>query len=885
MSNIYKDIELLSESDVEQKFVYKFLTIDEPIGLGYSDSDFRTKVDIRKLTIDKGNKKKLYYPDYAIIIDGLPSVIIEAKTPDEDVIEAIRQARLYATEINASYPRNINPCEKIIVTDGKIIVAGFWDEDTPYVTVAFDKLDTINTEFAKLIQFASKKTVISRSKEILEKIKSSARYFKPIHMLGGKSVINETVGENSFGANVSIEYKYLFNPSSSEDREAIVHNAYVTSKRKLSHVAPIDRLIRAAIPDHIINARKVEDTENPTEIISQLNNFQRVKNEIFLLIGSVGSGKSTFTDYLRVIALPEPIRASTEWVNINLNKAPLSRDLIYKWIIKEVIQEIKENNKGIDFDHIDTLKKIYSRELSKVERGKAALYPKDSEKYIDIIFSEIDKLQDDETATLDGLINLLYTINDKLLIVVLDNCDKRNRDDQLLMFEVSSWLKDTFTCMVFLPLRDTTYDLYRDEPPLDTVIKDLVFRIDPPLLERVIYNRLNYALREISHQKNRFNYYLPNNMKVDCSREDVAKYLRSIVASLFQDSLFKRIITGIAGRNIRKGLEIILDFCKSGHIGEDEILKVRQSEGEHRLSQHLVAKILLKGKRKYYSDEESHIKNLFSSDGEDSLPDPFVRISILEWLKSRFRVYGPNKTKGYHSVGELLKYMQSSGHSSERILLELSALVKAGCVNSESQTYDVNLDDLVSIAPSGFIHIELLNNINYLSAISEDTFFRENQVAKSIANNLIGNGSFKPESRQTAINNSYLLINYMNSYYQNYFVGSAQILSDENIEKLIDISSILKYVNQVAENDTRYSNLQKLEHVYPTGSQVDAQIVSIQKYGFFVEFGLNSTGLIHKSSLNSISMLEDYEMGDWVTVEIIKFNNDHNKFDLKLINA
>lgn len=87
MSNIYKDIELLSESDVEQKFVYKFLTIDEPIGLGYSDSDFRTKVDIRKLTIDKGNKKKLYYPDYAIIIDGLPSVIIEAKTPDEDVID------------------------------------------------------------------------------------------------------------------------------------------------------------------------------------------------------------------------------------------------------------------------------------------------------------------------------------------------------------------------------------------------------------------------------------------------------------------------------------------------------------------------------------------------------------------------------------------------------------------------------------------------------------------------------------------------------------------------------------------------------------------------------------------------------------------------------
>lgn len=885
MSNLYMDIQLLSESDVEQKFVYKLLTLEEPIGLGYSDSDFRTKVDIRKLTIDKGNKKKLYYPDYAIIIDGLPAVILEAKTPGEDVIEAIRQARLYATEINASYPRNINPCERIIVTDGKVIVAGFWDVDTPHVTVTCEKFDSINPEFSKLIDFASKRSVVSRSKEILGKIKSSARYFKPIHMLGGKSVIKETVGENSFGANISIEYKYLFNPVSSEDREAIVHNAYVKSKRKQSHVAPIDRIIRAAIPDHIIDAREVADTENPKEIITQFSNLKKVSKEICLLIGSVGSGKSTFTDYLRVLALPEAVRASTEWVNLNLNKAPLSRDLIYEWVIKEAIKEIRSNNNAIDFDHIETLKKIYSRELNKIEKGKAALYPKDSEKYIDIIFSEIDKLQNNESATLDGLINLLYTKSDKLLIIVLDNCDKRNRDDQLLMFEVASWLKNTFTCMVFLPLRDTTYDQYRDTPPLDTVIKDLVFRIDPPLLEKVIYARLSYALREIGQQNSRFVYFLPNNMKVECSRDEVAKYLRSIVASLFQDNLFKRIISGVAGRNIRKGLEIILDFCKSGHIGEDEILKVRQSEGEHRLPHHLIAKILLKGKRKYYSDEESNIKNLFSSDGDDILPDPFVRISILEWLKVRFREFGPNRSKGYHKVGELLKYLQSYGHSSDRILLELSSLVKAGCVNSESQTHQLSLDDLVSIAPSGFIHLELLMNINYLSAVSEDTLFRENQVAKGIADNLIGRGNFKSESRQTAISNSNLLMNYMDSYYKNYFIGSAKILSDENIEEPIDISAILKYVDQVAENDVPYSNLQKFDHEYPPGSQVEAQIVSIQQYGFFVEFGLNGTGLIHKTNFNGIDISEDYEIGDWVIVEIMKFNNDHKKFDLKLIDA
>lgn len=44
-------------------------------------------------------------------------------------------------------------------------------------------------------------------------------------------------------------------------------------------------------------------------------------------------------------------------------------------------------------------------------------------------------------------------------------------------------------------MRDNTYDLYRDEPPLDTVIKDLVFRIDPPDLLKVIQARLDYLVR------------------------------------------------------------------------------------------------------------------------------------------------------------------------------------------------------------------------------------------------------------------------------------------------------------------------------------------------------------------------------------------------------
>lgn len=204
--------------------------------------------------------------------------------------------------------------------------------------------------------------------------------------------------------------------------------------------------------------------------------------------------------------------------------------------------------------------------------------------------------------------------------------------------------------MIFLPIRDTTYDQFSDIPPLDTAIKDLVFRIEPPLLEKVIQERLSYALREISQQKDKFVYLLPNNMKVECSRQEVSAYLKAIVHSLFQNTMFSRIIKGIAGRNIRKGLEIILDFCKSGHIGEDEIFKLKRSHGDYQLSNHVISKILFKGNRKFYDDSESNIKNLFHSNPDDNLPDPFLRLTILRWLKFKYKEKGPSRIQGYHKV-------------------------------------------------------------------------------------------------------------------------------------------------------------------------------------------------------------------------------------------
>jgi energy-coupling factor transporter ATP-binding protein EcfA2 len=875
---------LYSESDVEQKFVVPMLTTPAPHGFGYELSDFRTKVDIRRLSIDKGDKKKLYFPDYAVILDGIPALIIEAKLPGADLNEALREARLYALEINAFYPSGLNPCKKILATDGNVVVGCFWDQSQPYISLTRDNLNVLDPLLQKLTEFAGRKILREEVDDLIRSIRPNKKFIKPTQILGGKAVANEGVGENSFGVNVSIEYKYLFNPKTLKERSELVGNAYVTSKRKQAHIAPIDKIIRAAVPMHIVDARSIKNTGSPNEIIDELRT-RKIQNEICLLVGSVGSGKSTFTDYLRLRALPKDVAGSTSWINVNLNVAPLSKDKVYDWIVGELTAELRKAHLDIDFDALAFLRTIYKEGLDKVDKGRAALYDRSSDKYADVVADAIKEFQADAVGTLSAVVNFLYRSNAKLLIIVFDNCDKRTRDDQLLMFDVASWLKSRLQCMVFLPLRDTTYDQYKSEPPLDTVIKDLVFRIDPPLLERVIYARLSYALREIQGDGNDFVYYLSNGMKVKCARSEVAEYLKAIIASLFQDHFFKRVITGLAGRNIRRGLEILLDFCKSGHIDESEILKIRSSSGAHPLPNHLISKILLKGKRRYYSDSESNIRNLFDSHEQDPFPNPFVRIAILRWLKIKRRDYGPNKTVGFHKVEELISSLQAAGFSAGRAMIELAELHRADCVISESQDSKMEKEDLISLAPAGLVHLDLLQNVNYLSTVAEDVIFAEEDVAKKVAYNLTGRSLFRVDSRQAAISNCKLLMGYMASYHDSRFLGDAKVLSEDVIADLVDLKSISDFVENVAINDQAFRELSQTQDDYPIGTQVDGQVVSVQNYGFFVEFGLRGRGLVHSSQFNHMNNdpANAIEAGDWVIVEILEFNPDHKRFGLRLI--
>jgi Type I restriction enzyme R protein N terminus (HSDR_N) len=868
---------LQNESDVEQKFLYPFIVEAAPLGLAVPPSAVQTKTNTRRFSIGKGTEQKLYYPDYLVVTLGYPLLVVEAKSPSESVEEGYREARLYATELNALYQHGIAPAHFVMACNGVDLWYGSADHALPLGKVACASLGPYSADIATLIANASWERLHAHAVALAKRVRP-AELFKPRRLLGGVGFQNEEVGVNSFGATLTTLISPVFNPSTSQERAAVARNAYVPSKRRERYVDPIDRVIRAARPPSEVHSAELEDSSRPTELLGKLSEPKSLEHKVLLLIGSVGSGKSTFIDHLIEVALPREIVDATVWCRINMNSAPVSSEEIYKWLRREIIAGCRASIPGEDFDDLAVLQRLLHSEITRFKKGVGKLHDRDPTVYSIKLAEFIQALQGDDDTVAKAHVRFTCAERRKLFMVVLDNCDKKTRDEQLLMFEAAQWLQKEFRCLVILPLRDETYDNHRDQPPLDTALKDLVFRIEPPPFQQVLIKRMQFSLKTLGATGNEtLSFTLPNGFRVEYPKSDQAFYLTSIVKSLFEHDLFaRRMIVGLAGRNMRRALEIFLEFCNSGHIREDQIFRIRQSEGDFTLPFHVVATVLLRMNRRFYDSDHSYIKNIFGASRDDVVPAYFSRYMILQWLRINFRSAGTSGLRGYYSKQQIKHALMPYGLDPALIDREFNYLLAAQCVIAEHLRLDsVDDADLVRLGPAGFVHLDLVGNGNYLAAVAEDTWFSDRLQAERIVEGI------KSIESQLHINtvaaNARELLAFLESARARLVPPKGPFMDGPIVEKLSDLHDAREAVARIEKAqaiDPWFSAGKRLTR----GSAHNVTIQNVVEYGYFCEFDDGLVGLVHKSELGGLSP----GIGDRVQVEILWVDSIQKKIGLKL---
>lgn len=886
MSLFCEKADLLNESDVEQKFLYNFLSSDYPMGCGYSPSDILTKHRIIPYTIGK-TAKKVYIPDYIISLYGIPLIVLEAKHPNISLEQAYNEARLYAHEINSQWQHGENPCKRIIVSNGLNTLAGFYDESTPQIEISFDEYVVGNINFNKLCEFASKTQIVKFHQELIKKKRKNSRFERPVGRIGLKRAVDAEIKSNTFGQALSIEYRSILSPDSESEYKNIVQNAFVHSKRKDTHVEPILKVIKRVRLPSIDESKPISSNDNDIlnlfDSISEQLNTIKSENSLLLLIGNVGSGKSTFIRYIQNVAIPQKtdLVDNLYWNIINMNYAPMSKDKIYGWTVECCIENIINNFGGCNFSNVDFLNTLYKEEIKEFEQGVGS-YLIGTTEYKIQLFNLIKQSKDDKELTLKRLIDYVKIKYSKSIIFVYDNVDQGAADRQLLIFQVAEWFRNKYNSLVMMSLRDSTYNEYRAVPPLDTIIKNHVFRIDPPDLLAVLQERLKYICRIEQHdiQTDR-DYVIENGMKVILKENEYLEYFKYILHSIRQDGLIRSVFYSIAGRDVRSGIELFIEFCKSGHLLASDIFAVKASGGTYTVPHYRMMEAVLRGTRLYYSSQNSKIKNVFSSDFSDEWVDPFVRVDVLIWLNDRRDIKGDSGTKGFFTVKTIFQDMELIGHERFRLMQELETMIQDRLILSGNLENVTSCENLIRISPYGSLHLQLLGNINYLSACSEDVLYRNLEIAQNISDRITGKTGDGYLSKTTMLSNVEDMINYLQQYRKDYISQPQNIIRDINI-KIFDLAPCVEAISSMKIKWDNEVSIAEKKEKFPPNTIVDCLVTSIQSYGLFVTMECIEDGFISMRSLGTNNPY-DFNIADIITAKVIQFRKDHGRFELLYI--
>jgi len=169
--NIFCNLsDLRNESDVEQFFMIRLLK-----SLGYKDKNIHTKETITVKKIGKGRDKKDYKPDYLIYVEKYPIIAIDVKNPKSDPKEGLRDALMYAREINGEYVGK-NPIKFCIGSNGAITELCKWDENKAFLSLNFNDFQLENKKYNELVTILSYKELKSKK---IEEITTRIILIKP----------------------------------------------------------------------------------------------------------------------------------------------------------------------------------------------------------------------------------------------------------------------------------------------------------------------------------------------------------------------------------------------------------------------------------------------------------------------------------------------------------------------------------------------------------------------------------------------------------------------------------------------------------------------------------------------------------------------------------
>ncbi|WP_158789999.1 P-loop NTPase fold protein [Granulicella sp. L60] len=686
------------------------------------------------------------FPDFSVWIRSFPVLIVEAKPPDVPVEVGYHEAQMYAAYLNQNYPTGINPAHFVFATNGVDFMAGCWDSKPAISGKVIDLLpqSTVTVEFQKL---CGRLILEDHAHKCLLAAKAK-RFLLPYNLAGGQALLRATVNLNQFAAPLAPLLQRYFSSSKQSSIKEIVERAYVSS----DEVTEYDRILESLLKERV-SARRgntveylhperggEENFQRSISIFANDENLSRLdrrEGHLQLIQGAVGSGKSLFMERYKQTLQPKAAKEKTKWATVDFLGAPVSLVGAEDWLCRTFIDSFQIDNRDIDFSDISVLRGIYSRKLQQKKPIYAELEKASAEKAAIRRAEDMLEWQDNAEDTTRGIAEYIMGSRQEALVVVMDNVDRLDRDNQLAAFQLTLWFLNLTRAFVVLQMRDETYERYKDRPPLDTYRTGVVFHISPPRFIDVVKRRLELSIEYLSKEAGRDKTYeIESGMRIRYSVEELQNFLTRLYNALFdRNRNISRVLEALAGKDVRRALEIFGAIITSGYLSTTTIASNTLGSGDVWLKEHTILRILMRTNRRFFSKDSGFVQNIFAYDDACEKPDNFLLIEILFYLFKNKKTVGLINVEGYFTCTQIADAMQKMGYVPDDVFLTLRHLTRTELVVTDRMnTTDLIWQDSIRILAAGWVHLRLLSGrFEYLFGCIPTTPIRDQKTAQQLA--------------------------------------------------------------------------------------------------------------------------------------------------------
>ncbi|MBE0378214.1 P-loop NTPase fold protein [Pseudoalteromonas prydzensis] len=461
--------------------------------------------------------------------------------------------------------------------------------------------------------------------------------------------------------------------------------------------------------------RKRESSSLSDSLISASSNARPLA---ILILGTVGTGKTTFLQYTRRVASsvyfektkskPYPHWIDIDFRNFSKNENPIS------FIYNALFEYIKNDSFFKDYNR--SIKHAYSQEIESLKAGPMFLISNDEsdfkKKITELIMEDYNNIE----PYVDKLIT--YAAKNSPIFLVIDNIDQFEDDDtQSEIFADAIAIAGRLNINLIIAMRESTYVEHRNSPTFDAFDFDPI-HIEPPEIPSVLSRRFFLTGQMLSNKKGNFTALNGADFKVD----DLSIFIDIVKSSVLGTEIGERIDV-LSNHDVRLALRMTREFLARGYTDPAKALQTFRTTQRYTLPKQEAFRSILLGNQSVYSEEYSVIGNpldsrLGRSNGE------LLRFFVLSALVKQSSSNGSGSIEG----PVIRDNLKAIGFSEADTMDVLTDLCEKRFIHTKSHgKADINSSYFASRL-GGHIIRNLISDFTFIENILMDTFIADKSV-------------------------------------------------------------------------------------------------------------------------------------------------------------